>query len=94
MPIARLTNAAFDEETTRLLGAAFDAAWDTVKASGSPLADPLCADLTREQLAACIIELGRAGERNPVRLVEQALSWLVSSPPRAGAIVSHESGLA
>jgi hypothetical protein len=36
---ALLSNAAFDSETTELLGAAFEAAWEKVNAAGSALAE-------------------------------------------------------
>jgi hypothetical protein len=73
MPIVPLlANAAFDSETTRQLGLAFEAAWQAVKASGSTLGDESHAASTRELLAKRVIEMGRRGERNHDRLVENA----------------------
>src|SRR4029453_6581836 len=56
MPVPSLlaNNKAFDDETTSRLGAAYEAAWRKLKASGSPLAE---AASTREQLAKCILEM-------------------------------------
>ena len=76
MPVpALLANKAFDDETTSRLGAAYEAAWRKLKASGSPLAD---AASTREQLAKCILEMGHRGETNANRLAEKALVRLAS----------------
>ena len=77
--VALLSNAAFDSETTQLLGAAFEAAWEKVKTAGSTLAEESEAASTRELLAKRIIEMAKRGERNPNRLVESALDHLVKS---------------
>jgi hypothetical protein len=74
-----LASAAFDDEATRLLCAAFEAAWQAVKTSGSALADETRATSTRERLAYRVIEMGRRGERNHDRLVEDALAHLARS---------------
>ena len=80
MPIRALfADAAFDSDTTALLASAFDTAWDTLKKSGSPVAADGEAESTRELLARRIIAIGRAGERNPQRLVEDALAHLTGS---------------
>jgi len=71
---------AFDAETTRLLGAAFDAAWEVVLASGSPPLDVRHATAVREALAKHIIERVGHGERNLQRLVEDALRLWQGSP--------------
>ena len=77
MPIRALfTDAAFDSDTTALLASAFDTAWDAVKKSGIPFAADGQAESTRELLARRIIATGRTGERNPQRLVEDALAHL------------------
>jgi len=78
MPMAKLlTSRAFDPETTSLLGAAFDRAWQTVQTSGSPLAAEKHAAATREILAKKILAAGHRGERNMNRLVEEALALLI-----------------
>jgi hypothetical protein len=74
-----LADAAFDAEATQLLGLAFEAAWQAVKSSGNGLADEAQAASIRECLARRVIEMGRRGERNHDRLVEEALLHLASS---------------
>jgi len=64
---------AFDNETTQLLGSAFDAAWETVKASNGPLLDERHVASMRELLAKFIIATLEQGERDPNRLIEKAL---------------------
>jgi hypothetical protein len=89
MPIdPLLTEAAFDPETTAILAAAFDTAWETVKRSGSAAATDADVQSRREQLAKHIIAAARDGERDPHRLVERALSDLAlysRKPPSSGA---------
>jgi hypothetical protein len=68
---------AFDSETTSLLGAAFDRAWQTVQTSGSPLSEEKRAAATREILAKKILAAGHRGERDVNRLVEEALALLI-----------------
>jgi hypothetical protein len=78
MPMAKLlTSRAFDPETTSLLGAAFDKAWQTVQTSGSPLSEEKRAAATREILAKKILAAGHRGERDVNRLVEEALALLI-----------------
>ncbi len=72
-------DAAFDSETTRLLGAAFEAAWKKATTSDASAADEARAALTREILAKGIIETAKRGERSHDRLVAGALAHLVKS---------------
>jgi hypothetical protein len=74
-----LRGNAFDPEAVAILGAAFDAAWDIVQKSGSPLPDEAQAATTRERLAKRIIEMGQKGARNHKRLVEDALAHLTGA---------------
>ena len=78
MPIRRfLDGQSFDLETIRLMGLAFE----TALASLGPTTD--YADPVREVIARKIIELAKAGEREPERLCEGALKDLrpaVSDP--------------
>ena len=69
-------NEAFDPETTHLLGSAFDAAWNSARASGALASEDGRAVATRESLAKYLIAMVRRGERNPDRLVEKALRRL------------------
>jgi hypothetical protein len=80
MPILPLLNSDgfFDPQATRILTAAFDTAWQMLKASGNVLAADYKAASTRELLAKRIIETGRQGERNPLRLAEDALVHLAN----------------
>jgi hypothetical protein len=87
--VALFSNAAFDSETTELLGAAFEAAWEKLKTSGSTLAEGSEAAVTRELLAKRIIEMAKRGERNRNRLVESALDHLAKS--RAGSVLATQS---
>jgi len=77
MPMAKLlSRRAFDPETTSLLGAAFDKAWQTVRTSG---ADEKHAAATREILAENILAAGHRGDRDINQLVEEALALLIIS---------------
>jgi hypothetical protein len=71
-----LREGSFDPEAVAILGAAFDAAWDALQKSGSPLASDAQAVTTRERLAKRIVEMGQKGMRNHQRLVEDALAHL------------------
>jgi hypothetical protein len=88
-----LDDQSFDAETVRLMGVAFEIALATLR---PPDSDPL-----REAVAWKIIELAKAGERDPERLCDGALKDLppaVSVPPLAlppaGSQLPHgEKGL-
>ena len=67
-----IEKGSFDPETASLPTSAFEVAWETVKKSGSPLAENGSATLIREIMAKRIIETAQTGERNPQRLVEDA----------------------
>lgn len=71
-----IEKGSFDPETASLLASAFEIAWETVKKSGSPLAENGNAPLTREIIAKRIIETAQTGERNPQRLVEDAIIFV------------------
>ena len=65
MPIrAYLNGHRFDAETTRLIGIAFEMALVTLQHTDG-IVNP-----TRDTLAQKIIELAKAGERDPERLCE------------------------
>ena len=76
MSIIPFLRDSFDPETVAILASAFDAAWDILKKSDSPLASEAQAATTRERLAKRIIEMGRKGARNHKRPVEDALAHL------------------
>ena len=73
MPMNLVLDKAFDNETTQLLGSAFDAAWETAKASNGSLLDERHVASMRELLAKFIIATAGQGERDPNRLIEKAL---------------------
>jgi hypothetical protein len=70
MPIkALLANTAFDAETTRLLGQAYDLACSELRDDGQPA-------VVKEIIAKRIIELAGDGERDPKKLSAAALTYL------------------
>lgn len=91
--VALLSNAAFDDETTQLLGAAFEAAWKKVETAGSALNEDAQAALTRDALAKRIIELAKRGERNLDRLVENALDYLARSRATCDGAITTETAV-
>ena len=74
-----LGDAVFSPEIMMTLASAFESAWDSVRVSGSPFGADGNAAATREILAKHIIEMARRGERNPKRLVEDAIAHLNAS---------------
>ena len=78
MPIRAFLNSyKFDDETVRLMGLAFEMALASLRHD--------CPDPLREALARKIIELAKAGERDPERLCDEALAACGQrpTPPRA-----------
>jgi hypothetical protein len=72
MPIRPyLQGGAFDTETTRTMGVAFEA-------TRAALAIRNRADLTPEKVASIIVALVDAGELDPDRLCERALAILTT----------------
>jgi len=67
-------NGSFDPQTLVVLEAAFDEAWLTLKAVGNTTVKP-------SELARCVLRLAMEGERDPVRLHDDALKGLI---PAAG----------
>ena len=77
MPIRpHLKGQKFDAETIRVMGLAFEMALVALQ-----LADR--GDLANEILAHKIIELAKAGERDPERLCEGVLQHFRAQPPQA-----------
>ena len=67
MPIRQyLQGHRFDAETVRLLGVAFEMAIESLRNRGVD-------EQPREAIARAIIDLAKAGERDPERLCELAL---------------------
>ena len=67
-----LGNGAFDPQTLVLLETAFDEAWLTLKAFGNRTVKP-------DELARGVLRLAMEGERDPVRLHDEALERLLPS---------------
>jgi hypothetical protein len=65
-----LHNSAFDPQTLVILETAFDEAWLTLKAIGNTTVKP-------NELARSMLRLAMEGERDPVRLYDEALKGLV-----------------
>jgi hypothetical protein len=76
MPIRQyLGNHRFDPETVRLLGIAFEMAIVALQ-QGDGIVSP-----TREAVAQKVIELAKAGERDPDHLCEGALKATQATAP-------------
>jgi hypothetical protein len=63
-------NGAFDPQTLVLLETAFDEGWLTLKLIGNKTVKP-------DELARAVLRLAMEGERNPVRLHDEALNGLL-----------------
>jgi len=63
----------FGPDEVRILVAAFDAAWEAVKASGAPFSEPQHEETARDILARSIISVAKNGERDERTLTESAL---------------------
>ena len=75
MPISQFIDGhRFDPETKRVIGVAFEIARAAARLAGRT-------DLTDEAIAARIIELANAGERDPDVLCEAALKAGPASAP-------------
>ena len=85
MPIrAYLEGHKFDPETTRLIGIAFEMALVALQRTDGPV------NPTRDAVAQKIIELAKAGERDPERLCEGALK---ATQPVIPVLISDPSPL-
>jgi hypothetical protein len=74
MPITiYLDGQYFDPETKRIMGVAFELTRAALRISNQD-------DLASEIIAESIIELTKAGERNPERLCDQTLASLREPP--------------
>ncbi|MDE2373645.1 MAG: hypothetical protein KGL96_05405 [Hyphomicrobiales bacterium] len=77
--IPLLANSSFDPEAIEILSAAFDDAWEKLKASNSDFARPAYERGAREIIAKHIIEAAQRGERDRRRLCESALKFLAEN---------------
>jgi hypothetical protein len=67
---------AFQPDEVRILVAAFDDAWASVRTSGAPFAEPAYQETARDIIAKSIIDAAKTGERNQRALTEAALLQL------------------
>ena len=58
--------SVFDDQATKAMGEAFDAAWKVLDETGQS------SDIY-EAVARCIIEIAKSGERDPTHLRDRAL---------------------
>jgi len=90
MPITQFLNGAkLDPETLRVVGVAFEIARVALRLAGR-------GDVAIEMVARRIIELARAGQRNPDLLCELVLKEVFAAPPTAhqsSALVPSPNGL-
>jgi hypothetical protein len=63
-------SASFDPSTLVVLEVAFDEAWLTLKSIGNTTVKP-------DELARSVLRLAMDGERDPVRLHDEALEGLI-----------------
>jgi hypothetical protein len=63
-------NSSFDPQTLVVLEVAFDEAWLTLKSVGNKTVKP-------DELARAVLRQAMEGERDPVRLQEEALNGLL-----------------
>jgi hypothetical protein len=71
-----LAQSAFDPETIETLVSVFETAWGKVEQSGSKLASPAYKRAAQEIIAKRIIEMAQRGERDPIVLADDAVSYL------------------
>jgi hypothetical protein len=78
MPILSLASkaACFDAAQMRAICDAFDAAWASLQAAGSPLTNPAKALAAREVLAKRIIDMAQGGVLDVAELRDDALAHL------------------
>jgi hypothetical protein len=80
MPIRPFLNGEkFDEETTRVLGVAFELTCIALRVGD-------CADDVKQAIANKIIALAKSGERGPAVLCEQVLKDIRSPNLEAAAV--------
>jgi hypothetical protein len=73
--VGEFSGQAYDPETLAILEAAFDEAWALLKINSDQ-------SVTREALARCLLVLASGGERDRVRLRNQALLELSAAYKR------------
>jgi len=74
-----LADTSFDPELIATLVAAYEAAWDKIEKSGSLFASPRYRRVAQEIIAKRIIDTAQLGEIRPLRLADDAVSYLSES---------------
>ena len=64
----------FDDQATKAMGEAFDAACKDLDETGQP-------SIVYHAVAKCIIEVAKSGERDPEKLRDRALTAFGHKPP-------------
>lgn len=72
----------FDPETVHILTDALDEAWRSLQTGGTNFRSPGQAEAAREGLARRIMEMAKLGERDRLRLRDDALQYLAQSNGR------------
>jgi hypothetical protein len=72
-------DAVFDPEAIAILSAAFYDAWKLIQESGATFASPAHAEEARVTIAKYIIEAAKLGERDQLRLRDDALAYYAKS---------------
>jgi hypothetical protein len=81
--IAKLGDeGVFSPEDVRILVAAFDSAWSSVKSSGAPFSEESRQEAARTILAKAMIQAAKGGERDQRTLVHAALLEISKAPLR------------
>ena len=74
-----LAREAFEPEVIEILATAFESAWAAIEKSGSAFASPRYKRAAQEILAKHIIETAQRGERDPQRLADEGVAYLMQS---------------
>jgi hypothetical protein len=77
MPL--LPQSVFDPEIIEILVTAYEDAWEKIEQSGSTFASPRYRRAAQEIVAKRIIEMAQHGEREPIRLADDAVAYLARS---------------
>ena len=82
MPTRYAPDTYFDPAVAMVMREAFDSAWEFLKSNGSPYTDGK-SEWARETLALRIIDTSLKGERDAIKLREDALGFLAQAKPPA-----------
>jgi len=83
MPTRYAPDTHFDPAVALVMREAFESAWESVKSSGNPDLVDGKAEWLREILGLRIIDMAQRGERDVIKLREDALTFLAQAKPPA-----------